>query len=363
LKIHAIIGEGTMAGEGGDEELIVKIDDGDLDNTGGGEEVVIVDPSGSTDGTAGKAKVRRQLPDDPVETLRAQLAESQAETEKLKAWATNSEALLTQANQRTQAAETEATRARTAEAQSTRSTIDSGIAAAKAEQQAATEAFESAFEAGDKKALSAAQLRISNAAADLAMLQQAKAELPEQPVKRVNTQQPQPAPQNDPIEQWVQSTTPRTQSWLRSHMDIVRDPKKSAKMTAGHHDALSEGLVPDTDAYFDHVEKYLGLTGEKPVPKAEPRANGGATTHRRPTAPAASVTPTGGGINGGVREVTLTKGEALAATDGTLQWNYDDPTGKNRFKKGDPIGLQEMARRKQKLAADGRYLNANVDGT
>ena len=354
-----------MAGEGGDEELIVKIDDGDLDNTGGGEEVVIVDPSGSTDGTAGKAQVRRQLPDDPVETLRAQLAESQAETEKLKAWATNSEALLTQANQRTQAAETEATRARTAEAQSTRSTIDSGIAAAKAEQQAATEAFESAFEAGDKKALSAAQLRISNAAADLAMLQQAKAELPEQPVKRVNTQQPQPAPQNDPIEQWVQSTTPRTQSWLRSHMDIVRDPKKSAKMTAGHHDALAEGFVPDTDAYFEHVENYLGLK-QKPVapePSPAPRANGGATTHRRPTAPAASVTPTGGGINGGVREVTLTKGEALAATDGTLQWNYDDPTGKNRFKKGDPIGLQEMARRKQKLAADGRYLNANVDGT
>jgi hypothetical protein len=52
-----------------------------------------------------------------------------------------------------------------------------------------------------------------------------------------------------------------------------------------------------------------------------------------------------------------------SATDGTLVWNYNDPSGQNKFKKGDPIGTQEMARRKQSLSKAGRYHNANVDGT
>jgi len=51
----------------------------------------------------------------------------------------------------------------------------------------------------------------------------------------------------------------------------------------------------------------------------------------------------------------LTKGEAASATDGTLQWNYDDPTGQNRWKKGDVIGLAEMARRKHEGMKAGLY--------
>jgi hypothetical protein len=350
-----------MAGEAGEEDLIVHIEEGD--NSGVGEDdVVIVDPTGATEGTTGKSQVRRQLPDDPVETLRAQLAEEQAKNTTLTQRAATAEATASQANQRVQVAEQEVTRARRAEDASTRTTIESAIAAAKSEQAAATEAFEAAFDSGDKKALSAAQLRMSNAAADLAMLGQAKAELPEKPVQRVETRAPVQQQPVDAVEAWIQSTTPRTQAWCRAHMDVVRDPKKSAKMTAGHHDAISEGLMPDTDAYFDHVERFLGI---KQTPGTEQRDSRSPqpSIQRRPTAPTAPVTPTGGGTNGGRTEVRLTRGEAERATDGTLVWNYDDPTGKSRFKKGDPIGTQEMARRKQALAKDGRYLNANIDGT
>ena len=47
--------------------------------------------------------------------------------------------------------------------------------------------------------------------------------------------------------------------------------------------------------------------------------------------------------------------EAASATDGTLVWNYDDPSGKNQYKKGDPIGLAEMARRKHEGQKAGLY--------
>jgi hypothetical protein len=49
----------------------------------------------------------------------------------------------------------------------------------------------------------------------------------------------------------------------------------------------------------------------------------------------------------------LTKNEAASATDGTLVWNYSDPKGK--FKKGEPIGIAEMARRKKTMKEQGLY--------
>jgi hypothetical protein len=133
-------------------------------------------------------------------------------------------------------------------------------------------------------------------------------------------------------------------------------------MQAAHFDAESEGFALDSPKYFDHVERFLGM---KKAAEPEPKPNGGAeaTSQRRPTAPVAPVTPSGGGMSGDSNTVRLTKAEAEAAQDGTVQWNYDDPTGKGRFKKGDPIGLTEYARRKLTMTKQGRYHNGSVDGT
>jgi hypothetical protein len=91
--------------------------------------------------------------------------------------------------------------------------------------------------------------------------------------------------------------------------------------------------------------------------------NGQQQSQRRPTAPVAPVTTTGGGMSGEGNTVRLSKNEAAAAMDGTHVWNVPDPTGKNRWKVGDPIGIQEMARRKLSMAKEGRYQNYNIDGT
>ena len=167
--------------------------------------------------------------------------------------------------------------------------------------------------------------------------------------------------QADPVESFIASRTAPTQNWLRAHRDYLTDPKKNAKMQAAHYDAESEGIALDSPQYFDHIERFLGMKKA-----AEQQTNGAdaSQSQRRPTAPVAPVTPSGGGMSGESNTVRLTKAEAEAATDGvTHVWNYDDPTGKNRWKKGSPIGLQEMARRKLALTKEGRYLNANVDGS
>lgn len=301
--------------------------------------------------------------DDIVDTLKAQLAEKQTALDSATQRASSAEAVAGQATQRARQLEQEVVQARTEAAESTKTTIESGIAAAKAEAQAAQESLTAAGEAGDWKALAQAQRRLSRAEAELVTLEQAKDTLPARSERKAEPQQR--TAQNDPVEDFINSRTVPTQAWLRAHRDYLTDPKKNAKMQAAHFDAEAEGIPLDSPQYFEHVEKFLGL--RKPE-MTEQKPNGGQQqqqTHsqRRPTAPVAPVTPSGGGMSGGATEVRLTAAEARAATDGTLIWNYDDPTGKGRFKKGDAIGVQEMARRKAALTKEGRYLNANVDGT
>ena len=336
----------------GDDEIVVTIEDSA--EPSGEAEVVLIDETGITAGTAAK-----KVSDDPVAALKSQLAEKQAALESANQQIAGAHTVATQATQRARDAEREATEARTQVAASQRTTVESGIAAAKAEADAAEEAYKIAFEAGDATNAAKAQRRIARAEADLALLGQAKGDLAEAPARteRRTEQQPQP----DPVEAFISSRTAPTQNWLRSHRDYLTDPKKNAKMQAAHYDAESEGLALDTPQYFDHIERFLGMKKD---------AGNGADTsqqqpsQRRPTAPVAPVTPSGGGMSGESNTVRLTKGEAEAATDGiTHVWSYDDPTGKGRFKKGEAIGLQEMARRKQAMSKQGRYQNGNIDGT
>lgn len=198
----------------------------------------------------------------------------------------------------------------------------------------------------------------------MAMLEQAKAEMPAQPVRRPDAPPQQPANQT---EAWIAQLSGPSQSWIRSHMDYATDHQKNVKVVAANWDAVAKGLKPDSPEYFDHIETLLGMKQKPDQQETKPNGGNGAAapSQRRPSAPVAPVTPTAGGVSGGGGgKVTLTPGEAAAATDGVTHiWNYDDPTGKNRFKKGDAIGLQEMARRKIALQKEGRYHNVNSDGT
>lgn len=346
-----------MAGE--DEEVIVHID-----------EEVLGDGVAGTADTAAKTDVKvagaetvtpKAKADDPLESLKSQFSTLQstaAETQRQRDDALRAAA---EANQRAENAHREATEAKVQVVDSQLDTVVSGISAAEAEADAAEAAYKTAFDAGDSAAVAKAQRKISESVSRLTRLQEAKADLEDvQKRKPADTQQQQrPAVSSDPVETYIAGRTTPTQNWLRQHKEWITDPKKNAKLTAAHYEALSDGLATDTPEYFERVEKFIGLKtddagGKKPAPQRE-------ASQRRQGAPTVPVGHAGGGTNGGGNEVRLTAGEARSATDGTIVHNTPDPTGKNRWKVGDAIGLQEMAKRKLALQADGRYDRAYLE--
>lgn len=155
-----------------------------------------------------------------------------------------------------------------------------------------------------------------------------------------------------------QPLSSRAQDWLREHPECCSKASMSAKLSWAHNDAIESGIKMDTDAYYQHVNAAMGYAkpakpdadDDKPEPKVAAKAQRKAPI----SAPVSRDVPASNGNLSGTA-IKLTRGEAAAATDGTHQWNYDDPSGKGRFKKGDPIGVQEFAKRKKALMNEGAY--------
>ncbi len=239
--------------------------------------------------------------------------------------------------------------------------INAGINAAENERLAAKSAFKNAFDAGDSEAMAEAQAQMADASTRKLRFSEAKYELEarfeqEQAERQQPQQQPQPQPQQQPADQfeaYLGQFTKPTADWMRDHRDWVTDGKKNAKLQSAHYDAVANGIAPDTDDYFSHVERHIGLTEAA-------KTNGGAVkpTARRgpPAAPPVSGARSGGAVGG--ESVTLTSREALAATDGTHVWEPKDiAAGRIRDKAllGQPIGNQEFARRKLAMTKEGHY--------
>lgn len=148
----------------------------------------------------------------------------------------------------------------------------------------------------------------------------------------------------DPVEAVAQNRTPEAAAWLRAHPEYVLDERKAAKATAAHHDALANDLEPDSPAYFDHVEKFIGLRNSGNSRRG--RGDGGSSDGVEGSGGAAPVTvlKRGEAPVPGTRLVKMRRSEYEAATQ-HLTWGYDDPHG--RFKKSDPIGVAEYLRRRQ----------------
>lgn len=306
------------------------------------EVVVTVDnqQAVTTDGQT----IQKQETIDPVDDLKKQHDTLKADRDRLQA---ERDAAL----RRAQAAQQEVTTARSEITEREAESIDAGISAAQAEAEAAAKDQVAALEAGDFAKAAEAARKAARAEARIERYNEAKADIEARKTAPVEKRSEQRQEQQvDPVEAYIQGRTEPTANWLRAHREWVSDPTKNAYLTEAHYNAVRSGRVVDTPEYFAHVEEYIGLK-----PKAEAKTNGATPPARRTAPPVAPVSGAGGGTNGGGAEVRLSKAEVASATDGTLVWNYNDPSGQNRFKKGDPIGVQEMARRKLELQRSGQY--------
>ena len=293
-----------------------------------------------------KVEPKVEPKDEPLGDLASQFKELQAQAER------DREARLTAERQAQEAhAERERVSRESQEtiADSEANAIAVGIAAAETEAKAAEAAYKSAFEAGDAVGMATAQRQMARAEARAISLEEKKAAVEGRRARTAEGRQEQ-----DPVDAFIAGRTPATADWLRAHRDWITDPRKNAKLTAAHWNAVGEGMQVDTPAYFESVETFIGLRRKV---DERPRTSNGQFARQTP--PAAPVVATGGGTSGGGTEVRLTRGEAQAAVDGSITWNYDDPKG--RFKKGDVIGVQEYARRKLAMQKQGAYDRAYTD--
>jgi len=300
-------------------------------------------------------KVEEKPADDLVKQL-ADITGQKEAAEKAR------EAAERRAHENAQAAEQARRDAETARVQATSSnldTINTAIASANADIASAKRDIKLAGEAGDFDAQAEAYERLAAAKTLALRYDEAKADLEAAKASRT-----EPA-STDPVENFVRGMSPKSASWIRSHPEFVTDSRKTYKMRAAHNEALASGAVADSPEYFEHVEKYLGLHDDTRVDTGDDVRRPGAdsvtvSAHERRKPATRQVAPVSGSSNSAARnEVRLTQGEAKSATDGTLVWNYDDPTGQKRFKKGDPIGTQEMARRKLEMQRQGIYDRIN----
>lgn len=243
-------------------------------------EVTVPDDSAAASGPAANAG------GDPVEELKRQVAD--LEKSRL------------DAAERARRAEYDAQQARS-EADVVRGdAVANAIAAEQAALDAAKKELAQALSEGDYDKAAEAQDKLSTARGKLIRLEEYKTE----PTPRRQTDSREPS--GDPVEAYISQFSPDSQRWLRDHKTYVTDAKQNARLLAAHHDAVAEDLTPDTPAYFDHIERRLGLRDGHEV-------DGQRATRRGAPAIAAPPSRDPPTSNGKTTRVTLTRAEVEMA--------------------------------------------------
>lgn len=111
--------------------------------------------------------------------------------------------------------------------------------------------YADALAAGDYRKAADFQEAIALNANKLSTLENGKSAL------EAKLKQPVQPVQNDPVEQFAAQLTPRSAAWVRANPDVIRN--RYDDMVKAHSHAIGEGFIPDSDAYFEHVERRLGL--------------------------------------------------------------------------------------------------------
>ena len=246
-------------------------------------------------------KVAKKAPkkEDPVTEDAPVVDKSAVDTEegikKLKKQLADEQAARVAAEQRARAAESGEVKAKT-DVQATQLDLVKGAIVTVSQALDVLEGkYAEAAAAGDWAAAAKVQRDIGANSAKLLQLENGKSALEKAPKPVI----PEPS---DPVEAFTANMTPRSAAWVRAHPDYVRDARLNRKMIRAHEDAIDEGITPDTDAYFDAIERTLAL-------KQAPVDDGGEdialsdasrpTSQRSPAPPAAPPSRSGNG--GGTR--------------------------------------------------------------
>lgn len=219
--------------------------------------------------------------DDPLTVLQRSYDELKTEAEKHKQEA---EAARAQASQATRTADTyrmQAEQTGLEARQASIAAIDSAAAHAKNNVLALKAEIARAGTAQEWDVLADAQEALAQNITYLQQLADSRAAAE----NRRATAPAKPAAEDDRVEQFIGSLTPRSQAWLRSHKaDVFSSPARQNKAQAAHNMAIADGIEPESDAYFAELDKYMGYgsTENKAAPKTQHQRQSGAVTSAPP---------------------------------------------------------------------------------
>lgn len=252
---------------------------------------------------AEKAVAPEISPEEGIETFKRQL-----EAEKL---------ARIEAERRAEAATRAAYEARGQVEESNLQIVIGAIDTLKRESEILKANLRNAMASGDHDAAADAQEALADAKAKLLQLENGKAALQEQakqpraPIEKLT--------HHDPVEAMAANLTPRSAEWVRAHPEYARNERLTKKMIAAHHFVMADGVAPDSDEYFEAIERVLGVqsTPASAAPAAEaPMSAASAPSQRRSSPAAAPVSRSGSGTGGGRSStvVTLTPQEREMAS-------------------------------------------------
>jgi hypothetical protein len=191
-----------------------------------------------------------------------------------------------------------------------------------------------ALEDGDYQANVKAQRALFDAQIDMRRLTDGKTEIEARrgqprdaetppPARQVApAKQEQPASEADRIEAYINQSqhTPRVRDYFHRHYDDIFKKgdaeKKTNRLVAGHYAAIADGIAPDTDAYFQFIDKHMGYAQPEPAPvpaaQQQQPARSNQVQQQRQRAqmpPAAPVSRDGAQMSGGRQTIRLTQAE------------------------------------------------------
>lgn len=190
-------------------------------------------------------------------------------------------------------------------------------------------AYAKALADGDYVVAADEQEKIARATANITQLEAGKDRMEQ--LLEVAKNQPRAEAPTDPFEQLVSTRTPRTAAWMRANADHVKDPKKFLRLQAADNLARANDHAPDSDAYFDFIEKEVGIKPRGDAPeKKEPS--------KPMDAPVTRTAPNGQSQHSNKTSIKLSKAEVEMAESMGLT-------------------VQEYARSKAQLIQEGQINN------
>jgi len=64
------------------------------------------------------------------------------------------------------------------------------------------------------------------------------------------------------LDQIIKAVSPESARWLKQNREHLDDDRAIRRMFRAHEDAVDDGIKPDSDEYFEFIEKRLGITEE-----------------------------------------------------------------------------------------------------